>query len=256
MRLVEKKCPNCGAELEFGDSDKSCKCNYCHRSFEIERDQEHSNEVSWENQFTLNEISKGFQIIPIVFIFIFIAATSIIGFAIYNLYNSSVHDNFDNNFFENETVEKDEKDELYSDASQLTNSDFESIDNDARVVIKSTAEGVNNAYHSYSKDGDAKRQKVYIAYKDGSNYIFSVYQVTFKDFFHQENRYTFYVPIVYENIPKEKFGDKFENPQVKAPEYYFNDDQSSFSYGYGSIDDAYNNVIQPLIEQGYTITEK
>ena len=38
MRLVEKKCPNCGADLEFDENAKSCKCNYCKRSFEIERD--------------------------------------------------------------------------------------------------------------------------------------------------------------------------------------------------------------------------
>ena len=38
MRLIEKKCPNCGANLEFDENDKSCKCQYCKRSFEIERD--------------------------------------------------------------------------------------------------------------------------------------------------------------------------------------------------------------------------
>ena len=38
MRIIEKKCPNCGAALEFNETDKSCKCNYCKRSFEIERD--------------------------------------------------------------------------------------------------------------------------------------------------------------------------------------------------------------------------
>ena len=29
MRLIEKKCPNCGADLEFKDNDKSCKCSHC-----------------------------------------------------------------------------------------------------------------------------------------------------------------------------------------------------------------------------------
>ena len=40
MRLVEKKCPNCGANLSFGENEKSCKCEYCKREFEIERDTE------------------------------------------------------------------------------------------------------------------------------------------------------------------------------------------------------------------------
>ena len=37
MKLIEKKCPNCGGSLEFSETDKSCKCEYCHRAFEIER---------------------------------------------------------------------------------------------------------------------------------------------------------------------------------------------------------------------------
>ncbi len=257
MRLVEKKCPNCGANLEFSDTDKSCKCTYCHRAFEIERDQEETSNLNFNQQFTLNEISKSFTIIPIVFVIIFILASSIIGFVIYSMYQSqkSTLDSFDSEFFEKSNEKEDEGDGLYSDTSELTNTDFESMDNDSIFSIPSRAEGVNDAYHSYSKDGKAKRQKVYVAYKSGSNFIIAMYQVTFKDFFHQENRFTFYVPIVYENVKKNGFV-KFDNPQNKAPEYYFNDDHSSYSYGYGSMDDAYNNVVKPLIDQGYSITEK
>ena len=38
MDLIERKCPNCGAGLEFNESDKSCTCQYCKRTFEIKRD--------------------------------------------------------------------------------------------------------------------------------------------------------------------------------------------------------------------------
>lgn len=40
MKLVEKKCPNCGASLSFNSTDKEVTCNYCKVSFEIERDVE------------------------------------------------------------------------------------------------------------------------------------------------------------------------------------------------------------------------
>ena len=36
MRLIEKECPNCGAELHFTKEDTTCKCEYCKREFEIE----------------------------------------------------------------------------------------------------------------------------------------------------------------------------------------------------------------------------
>ncbi len=38
MKLVEKKCPNCGASLSFDSSDKEVTCKYCNVSFEIEHD--------------------------------------------------------------------------------------------------------------------------------------------------------------------------------------------------------------------------
>ena len=55
MKLIEKKCPNCGASLEFDETAKSCKCEYCHRAFEIERD--NSLDVNdLAEQFNLNEL--------------------------------------------------------------------------------------------------------------------------------------------------------------------------------------------------------
>ena len=38
MKLVEKKCPNCGAKLTFEKTDKSVVCKYCNQSYEIERE--------------------------------------------------------------------------------------------------------------------------------------------------------------------------------------------------------------------------
>ena len=38
MKLIEKKCPNCGASLEFNKDSTSCRCEYCKREFEIERE--------------------------------------------------------------------------------------------------------------------------------------------------------------------------------------------------------------------------
>ena len=58
MNLIEKKCPNCGANLEFNENDKSCKCQYCHREFEIKRDSNNYNEFSLITTELANEIQK------------------------------------------------------------------------------------------------------------------------------------------------------------------------------------------------------
>ncbi len=38
MKLIEKKCPNCGASLSFNSNDKEVTCKYCNVSFEIEKE--------------------------------------------------------------------------------------------------------------------------------------------------------------------------------------------------------------------------
>lgn len=249
MKLIEKKCPNCGASLEFNDTDKSCKCSYCHRSFEIERDNSNSN-VDFAQQFVLNEVKVGLQIIPIIALVTFIIISGVVFYSFKSMHdrnNSQKNDFFDNSI-------KDDKKQLFTDANELENGDFEDIDNDAIFKISSTAIG-NSTDHSFSKDGKEVREKVYVAYKDNSNYIISVYKVIYRDFFHSENAHTIYVPIQYENIKKNAF-DKFKNPQVKAPEYYFNEEKTNYTYGYGSMDEIYSDLIKPLTDDEYKITEK
>ena len=243
MKLVEKKCPNCGANLEFGENDRSCKCSYCNRSFEIERD---TTKEDLSEQFDLKPVKfTSFVIGTIIFItfllvFVFIFS---IGFQI--LKNSS-NGNMSNVFSS--------KDELVSSVSDLSNSDISTINFYSKMHIKSNGEGTSDTSHSYSLAGEAKREKLYVAYKDNSNYIIVIYRALYHDFFHQENQFSVYVPVVFENVNKDvvfSLGDG----EVKAPEYYFNAEKTSYVYGYSSFEEAYNNVVKPL-ESDYKITEK
>lgn len=38
MKLIEKKCPNCGASLKFDKDDTEVTCEYCNRHFTVQRD--------------------------------------------------------------------------------------------------------------------------------------------------------------------------------------------------------------------------
>lgn len=38
MKIIEKKCPNCGAQLSFDSDDTEARCNYCGQEFIIEKD--------------------------------------------------------------------------------------------------------------------------------------------------------------------------------------------------------------------------
>ena len=258
MKLIEKKCPNCGGSLEFSETAKSCKCEYCHRAFEIERD-EKIDVSDIAEQFNLSELEgplKAFGIMHIVaFAFIFLVAVGIIGGVAYSMFRTQkeVRKEFDQ--ISGKQDSSNEK--VYiSDISELTNDDYYYLDNEAVSKISRTAEGVNDTNHSYSMDGDLKREKAYVAGKDddSTNVIVTIYKATYHDFFHQESRYTLYIPLVYENIKLKGF-NKFNNPELKAPEYYFDSNKTAFTYGYGSLDEAINAVVKPL-ESDYKVTSK
>lgn len=81
MKLIEKKCPNCGAELKFDKDSTEVKCNYCETSYFIQRDADLKSlakDMFDSNDFILHRkmvsnLSKGIIIFSfIVFIFIFV----------------------------------------------------------------------------------------------------------------------------------------------------------------------------------------
>lgn len=262
MKLIEKKCPNCGASLEFSETDKSCSCQYCHRAFEIERDKT-LNVDDLAQQFNLSELEKpfklfsvGFTLTSAIIIIVSIIIFVIIGFGVFSAFKS---DGDSKNEFNTQEVDdffdtEDDENKLLSDVNQLSNGDFDSIDNKATVTINHRGEGINNADHSYSINGNITREVLYIASREDANFVIPIYKATYYDFFHQEDQYTVYIPVVFENIEKDVLFS-LGNAKLSAPEFYFNADKTSFTYGYGSLDDAYNNIVKPL-ENDYTITSK
>ena len=268
MKLIEKKCPNCGADLEFGENDKSCKCKYCHRSFEIERDAK-IDVSDLAEQFNLNELKGPAKAITTAFfgsyiassiigIIIFIAVFGIMIFGIFSFIrednkvknNITINHNLPDDVGDNDKDEDESK--LISNVSELSNRNIESISTRGKTYID-TPEGDNNAYHSYTIDGNKNMEKLIVASKKDSNRLIIIYRVNYHDFFNKQDRHTLYIPVVYENVDKDLF--ELSNGKVSAPIYYFNAEQTCFTYGYRSYDEAYNEVVKPL-DGEYQISEK
>ena len=75
MRLIQKKCPNCGANLEFDKDDSDVTCSYCNAKYIIEKEKNIENIID-PNQFILRQeearaISK---VLIVIFCIIFIFA--------------------------------------------------------------------------------------------------------------------------------------------------------------------------------------
>jgi len=251
MRLIEKKCPNCGANLEFNENDKSCKCTYCKRSFEIERD---LNDVEKFNLIydKIHKPMKWFMFIP--FIFVFIIIVIIIVTNIFSFRNFHKDFDNDNNPIKDIMDVVDEKNKLITDVSELTNDDLEDLDHKSFSVLNQDVVGRSDTTYNYQKTGDPRLEKIYVASKEDSNRVISIYKVIYHNFFNQTDQQTVFVPVIFEDV-KQDVLFSLANGKNPAPEYYFNSDQSSYIYAYKSFEDAYNGIVQPLSEE-YTISEK
>ena len=89
MNIVEKKCPNCNANLEFKVGEKDVKCPHCRRDFAIEYDHEIDPEIQMKaKDITLkimNDFERNRKISKVSFVFfvvVFIAIFSFVTFMI------------------------------------------------------------------------------------------------------------------------------------------------------------------------------
>lgn len=234
MRIIEKKCPNCGASLEFDDKAKSCRCEYCKRSFEIERE----NSVTGEYNYNLTQ--KKFGALFLIIFFIVFAFIIFISFTIIKNINF-------NGLVKNE--------KLYTDVSEMNSHSLTALDAKASWDI----EKADVELDEYGLEMPAKRQKIYVAYnkKEKTNSVIAVYKATYKLTFDRD-RISILVPIIYNNVKNSELGTDmaFADGYVKGPEYYLNLEHSEYARGYQDIETLEKDIIDPLKKQGFKITKK
>lgn len=246
MRLIEKECPNCGAGLSFTKEDTTCKCEYCKREFEIERDPEKKKLV---DQFSLSELRTPFKIFSFLTlgsfathaIMVFVVAIIIVGILgfgiIAGLSNSNSFDVRAN---------------YVTSPSDLSSSDYNTLDLNSRITISKETIGITKGF--VSKE-NYQRVKLYIVYKRARNYLIPVYKVTYEYFSNSDIKYDVYVPVIYKNVKSKNGSISFSlnNGSITDTEYHFN--EGGYTYGYGDIESLYDDIIKPY-EKRYKIVEK
>ena len=248
MRIVEKKCPNCGASLEFDENAKSCKCDYCKRTFEIERDN-HGINVD----FNLSELKGPMKVFTSVTIIVSIITFIIIGTVIF-LIGSAIHKSVSSQV---------NGGEIFKSVDQLNSEDYGALNQNAYEVIFKDGSRLDDYY----LDMNVNRKKIYLAYKKGNkkekdtNVVVVVYSARYKKLLHGENVYDILVPILYENLKDDTYGGnqlvfQLDDGYVKAPEYYFNMEHSEYALGYKDFETLEKDIIDPLKKDGYKITKK
>ena len=246
MRLIEKECPNCGAGLHFTKDDTTCKCEYCKREFEIERD---TDKKKISDQYILNELKTPFKIFSyftigsfiteaIIFFVAFIVIV-IIGFNIVKGLNDS------NSIFNRNAS-------LVTTTNELSAADYSTLDIQSVILVSKETKEISGLYNVI---GSIKRSKVYVISNKKMNYVIPIYKAVYTNLSNSDEKYTIYIPIIYKNVKTKNNSIAFSLSEgsISAPEYYFND--SNYSYGYSDLDTLYNEVIKKY-ENGYKIVEK
>ena len=236
MKLIERKCPNCGATLEFKETDKSCKCKYCNSFYEIERDEKED----LEKNIKLKKLKGPLQAFALAYLgtyfftaFVFVIIFIISCFVIF----AGIH-SMDGKI-------------LFKNVDELSNEQLEDLDNKAYWIINEN-DDVSNYYLNMS----VKRVLTYVGYskEKKKDIIIPVYKIKYEKLLHAGDSYTLYVPIYYENIyNNSRFVFQLGNGKIDSKEYHFNDDESA--YGYLSLDELYKDYIKPF-EKNYEITKK
>ena len=88
MRLVESKCPGCGANVKFNENDTKGVCEYCKKEFTITKDPQEEFLLSM-NEFSkdiMKHVSSSFKISRIIFFIVFFMAFAIILFVIIKMF--------------------------------------------------------------------------------------------------------------------------------------------------------------------------
>lgn len=244
MRLIEKECPNCGAPVSFTKEDTTCKCEYCKREFEIERDTE---KKKLDDQFILNELKTPFKIFSYitfgsfishaVVVFVTFIIIIIVAFNLIKGLNDS-NSMFNRNAYYVENV------------NDLSSSDYSTLDIQSRILITTKVNGYTGFYSN-----NLKREKVYVVSNKKSNYIIHIYKAIYTNITNTDDKHTLYIPIIYKNVKSKNNSIAFSlgEGEISAPEYSLNG--SNYVYGYTDLNTLYNEVIKQY-ENDYKISEK
>ena len=244
MRLIEKECPNCGASVSFTKEDTTCKCEYCKREFEIERDTE---KKKLDDQFILNELKTPFKIFSYitfgsfishaVVVFVTFIIIIIVAFNLIKGLNDS-NSMFNRNAYYVENV------------NDLSSSDYSTLDIQSRILITTKVNGYTGFYSN-----NLKREKVYVVSNKKSNYIIHIYKAIYTNITNTDDKHTLYIPIIYKNVKSKNNSIAFSlgEGEISAPEYSLNG--SNYVYGYTDLNTLYNEVIKQY-ENDYKISEK
>ncbi len=251
MRLVEKKCPNCGGALKFNFEDKETTCEFCGRSFEIERDQnisQDNDEIFNAENYALTEEQKKvaktvagtFTVVPIIFGVIFLFAFGTVAYVGFKGFSEN-SSNSNNRIINNKSEEQKEKG-LVIDFKELSEQQIKDIHENSLTILNRELDRLESFLQKHTK---WTYLGMYLLHDSKSNQLYDIYTIKF-------NGKDFFAGVSYSGI-KVLDGKLVMNMSGSMiGEQNFNSGTAN-TYGYQSAKELYNKWVRARVEK-YTIS--
>lgn len=208
MKIIEKTCPNCGANIDFNKGDTKVKCEYCKKTYVIEEDKE---------DIALVEMKTFSRLFMVIFFiaFIFIAFVGVMMFNAIGNQTKGLPNN------KEEVKEIKSFDDISSDTiDKIHKKSAEMLSSPSSITINEQKEPYKNV-------------GMYLVIYDGGYTIYDVYKSVYDVKGTEKDVYT---AIEYNDISN-MYGIPVTNSNVKS---------DLFMLGYESVEDLYNNVINKV----------
>ena len=227
MKIIEKKCPDCGADLKFDIKDKETKCRYCKSEFIIEDNNIDKNNINLDDIVLNKKIIKVFSIFHFLIAFVIFAITIamfIVGF---------------NHFKDSEGVSNEKTVKIN------INEIDEKIENKLVKASINEIKKWNIMHNNYELDGEYEEAGLYYLKNTLSVRIIVVLKYTYKN---ESDSKTIYCGIKYmgNDINSLNYTPHLNTNQVVLGDF-------DYAYGYESIEELYDGFVRSDKSLGYKI---
>lgn len=275
MKLVEKKCPSCGAGLKFDDNATSVTCEYCNQTFYIQKDEKkyakldtaHLGDAYKFVDEVGKPIVKGLAVAHIVMTivpFIFFLLVFIgIGFTVFKSFDQfdeeidTIYEEVDDDFTmpevpklpdvdNNEAVNDDNNKDKINYVTKLSDIDSVSLDT---FYDKSKSQLNHMDNMDYKVSGWSKVGSYLLVSKDGkSNNLYNVMKHTYT---HKKSgkKVTLYVAVLYNNLTLNEnniVNHSFIGKTI-SQDIDLDGESLNFAKGYESVEKLYNAEIRSKV---------
>lgn len=248
MKLVEKKCPSCGAGLKFGENDTNVTCEYCNKTYYLQKDEKKSMKVDeshladaykFVNEFGRPLVAKSQSFVFAIGIVMFVAVT-MIGIISFNMINNN--DNNKNLF---DRFHEENKTKYVTKISQIDDITLETFNDTSLERIQSLDGSCTMGDYEVTKKWTYIGVYLLVSKEDDGNILYDVYEQTYKNK-KTGVETTLYSAVEYEDLTLSEDGivqdDYFAWPEV--PSYEFEGTSFNGAYGYESIEKLYNKLVR------------